>query len=258
MTRWSLIARPPRPRDVTWFSCLTAVNGGRTLYVLTPRGVARIDPATRHVGRPIVGTGRWYELTVTPGGHTAYLADPWSGSHTGMRGSIVPVTLRTRRVGAPIPVPGGAVGVAVAPGGRTAYAVTSAGAQLTPIDLTTRTAGPPITVAEGVSSLVITSRGRTAYVAGDDNMGVGDGVTYSFVTPIDLATGVVEAPFRYRHAPADVAVSPDGRTIYLTGGVRVGPPKPPAVWEADAANGHVTGTLRVPGGAAASIAVAPR
>lgn len=238
--------------------CLAVVRGGRAMYALTARGVVRIDTVAGRMGRPIPGTRGWTSFAITPGGRVGYLADPLTTNHSASRGEITPVDLTTGRVGRSFRVPGVAIGLAVAPGGRTAYAVTEGGTQLTPVNLVSHTAGKPITVPQGVGSLAITPAGRMAYATGNENVAEPGHVTYSFVTPIDLVTGVAEAPFRYRHAPTDVAISPDGKTLYLTGGIDVGPPKPPAVWEVSAATGRVLGTLRVPGGAAASITVRAR
>lgn len=229
------------------------------MYVRTTRGVVRIDAVTGRVSRPIPGTRGWTSFAITPRGRVGYLTDPLTTNHSANREEITPVDLATGRVGRPFRVPGVPIRVAaVAPGGRTAYAVTGGGDQLTPVNLVSHTASKPITVPQGVGSLAITSAGRMAYATGNENLAEPGHVTYSFVTPINLVTGVAGAPFRYRHAPTDVAISPDGKTLYLTGGIDVGPPKPPAVWEASAVTGRVLRTLRVPGGAAGSITVRAR
>lgn len=229
------------------------------MYVRTTRGVVRINAVTGSVDRPIPGTRGWSSFAITPRGHVGYLSNPLGGNRSAKRGEITPVDLATGRVGRPFRVPGVPVTVtAVAPDGRTAYAVTGGGDQLTPVNLVSHTAGKPITVPQGVGSLAITPAGRMAYATGNENVAEPGHVTYSFVTPINLITGVARAPFRYRHAPTDVAISPDGKVLYLTGGIDVGPPKPPAVWEVSAATGRVLRTLRVPGGAAGSITVRAR
>ncbi len=86
-----------------------------------------------------------------------------------------------------------------------------------------------------------------AYATGAGGLAVGK-VQYSYVTPINLAEGVAEPPIPLLHAPYGIALAPDGRTAYVTGG-EAGPPIPPDVTEIDLATGKVSGSFSVPGGA---------
>ena len=88
-----------------------------------------------------------------------------------------------------------------------------------------------------------------AYATGSTNEGIGK-KTYSFVTPIDLMTGVSEKPIALLHEPHGIVLSPNGRTAYVTGltyppGI-TGPPIPPDVSSIDLATGRVSGGFPFP------------
>lgn len=167
--------------------------------------------------------------------------------------SILPVSVKTGAAGAPIAVPGGPSGVYVSPDGRTAYVQTNGGATLTPVDLATGALGNVITVPDGVSELAILPDGSMAYATGTSDVAIGGGKQDSFVTPIDLETGVAETPITLLHDPYGIVVSPNGRTAYVTGGNypagSVGPPTPPDVTSINLVAGRVEATFSIPGGA---------
>lgn len=109
-----------------------------------------------------------------------------------------------------------------------------------------------ITVTKGVSELAISPDGSMAYATGTSDEGIG-GKQYSFVTPIDLKTGVPETPIALLHDPYGIALSPDGRTAYVTGGTypagSVGPPIPADVTSINLVAGRVEETFSISGGA---------
>jgi YVTN family beta-propeller protein len=83
---------------------------------------------------------------------------------------------------------------------------------VTPIDTATNTPGAPIPVGPSAGLIVMAPDGRTAYVTSDE----------SIVVPIDTATGTPEAPIRVgvtgpglHDQPDGIAVTPDGRTVYV-------------------------------------------
>ena len=94
--------------------------------------------------------------------------------------------------------------------------------------------------------------GTMAYATGSSD-DVVDGKQYSYVTPINLMTGVPEQPIALLHDPYGIVVSPDGRTAYVTGGNvpigSVGPPTPPDVTSINLASGRIGATYSIPGGA---------
>jgi DNA-binding beta-propeller fold protein YncE len=165
--------------------------------------------------------------------------------------TVIPVSLRTGIASAAITlgVQGSIAGVVMAPDRKTLYIATVRG-QVAQVDLTTGRAGRPI-IAGGISqAMVMTPDGRTAYLleppygvavvnlAADEPGGfikvaeasafalTPDGATLyvvnadgSRVTPVDTETGDLQRPIatHVRSWLAQVAISPDGRTVYVAG-----------------------------------------
>ncbi len=114
--------------------------------------------------------------------------------------------------------------------------------------LNTGAVGKVIQVPDGVSDLAIAPGGAMAYATGAGTVVVGK-VQYSYVTPINLAEGVAETPIPLLHGPEGIALTPDGNTAYVTGGLSSGPPIPPDLTALNLASGKVSGTFSGPGGA---------
>jgi DNA-binding beta-propeller fold protein YncE len=107
-----------------------------------------------------------------------------------------------------------------------------------------------ITVPEGVGGLVIAPDGKMAWALATTVEG-GASYSDSYVTPINLVTGVAEPPIVLHYDPYGIAVSPDGRTIWVTGGTAGDGPNSgtPDLRSISLATGRVDGTYKIPGGA---------
>jgi hypothetical protein len=137
--------------------------------------------------------------------------------------SVVPVGQRSDTAGRPIALTGYVtdLGVgevaALGPGGRTLYVLTNAG--LTPVAVATRTAGRLIPVPCGGGcygiGMVLSPDGTTAWVEVGGVTAQGRGP--KGVVPVNLSTGQVGRRIPLTSA-AFMAITPDGRTVYLEQG----------------------------------------
>jgi YVTN family beta-propeller protein len=169
-------------------------------------------------------------------------------------GTVTPVSTATNRAGRPIRVGRGPVGIAITPDGRTAYVTNSDSGTVTPINTFTNRAGRPVKVGPNPGAIVITPNGKTAYVARDkgvipislpgnrpgkliraglpsrwpDELALTpDGRTLyaedqvgQTVTPIRTATNTALEPVKVARDGSllgDLEMSPDGKTLYVTG-----------------------------------------
>lgn len=102
--------------------------------------------------------------------------------------------------------------------GTKAYVTNSNSTTVSIIDIATNTAPPLATIGgfDGPSGMVITPDGRTAYVnnyGGPEGVGSGNATT---VRVVDLITNtIVGAPITVGLAPASLAISPDGKFVYV-------------------------------------------
>lgn len=119
-----------------------------------------------------------------------------------------------------IPVGTVPLGAAITPDNQLAAVVNVNSGTLTPIDLASRPARvlPAVTTGgptDTESFVTISPDGRTAYV--------GDPVT-NVVVPVDLASSPIRAekPFPAGTDPADIAITPDGTTAWVTNGTEGG------------------------------------
>ncbi len=146
---------------------------------------------------------------------TAYVANYSSNT-------VTPIDLATGRAGSPIPAGQGPADIAISPDGRTAYVTddgssSSLGHTVTPIDLATGKPERPIPVGAGPQGIAITPDGATAYVADAGAIVAGQvGPVGHTVTPIDLSTDKPGRPITVGNGPTGVAISPDGRTVFVT------------------------------------------
>ncbi len=146
---------------------------------------------------------------------TAYVANYSSNS-------VTPISLATGRAGTPIPAGQGPADIAISPDGKTAYVTddgssSSLGHTVTPINLATRRPERPIPVGAGPQGIAITPDGATAYVADAGAIVAGQvGPVGHTVTPIDLSTDKPGPPITVGNGPTGVAISPDGRTVFVT------------------------------------------
>ncbi len=240
-----------RAIPVSRMVAVTVAPDGRVAYGIGENGIVPVNLRSGTTGAPISEVSNCQSISIGGSGRTLYVAG--CGDTAAGFKSILPVNVHTGVAGSPIAVPDGPLGVFVSPDGRTAYAQTNGGSTLTPVNLATGALGSVITVPKGVSELAFSPDGSVAYATGTSDEGVGGGKQFSFVTPIDLKTGVAEIPIALLHDPYGIAVSPDARTAYVTGGTypagQVGPPIPPDVTSINLVDGRVEATFSVSGGA---------
>ena len=121
-----------------------------------------------------------------------------------------------------------------------------------PIDTATNTAGAPITVGSVPRAIAITQDGKTAYVL---TFNIAYQQALATVTPINTATNTAGTPIPIGTGPAGggpatIAITPDGKTAYVTDGGNFG------VAPIDTATNTADPSISVGGGPAA-IAMAP-
>ncbi len=103
----------------------------------------------------------------------------------------------------------GAYGVAVAPDGKTAYVTNLTGDTVSVIDTTTGTVTATVTVGSAPNGVAFSPDGKTAYVTnGNDD-------TVSVINTVTLAV----SSFTVTGGPHRPAVTPDGASLYLLGGL---------------------------------------
>lgn len=105
--------------------------------------------------------------------------------------------------------------IAINPANTKAYVANSNSSTITIIDITTNTVVGVIPGFDGPSGIVINPQGTLAYVnnyGGPTGVGSGNGTT---VQIIDLTTDtLMGTPLTVGLAPADLAMSPDGKFVY--------------------------------------------
>jgi DNA-binding beta-propeller fold protein YncE len=226
---------------------------GRTGVTTNEVGIVPLNFVTGKPSNPLPTRRNWAVMALAPDGRTLWVTDLEGGPDTPVAQTdtaIVPVSTSTGKPGRPIPVPGGPVGINISPDGRTAWLATGGGANLTEVSLPLGLVGYVIPVPDGVGGLAIAPNGKMAYAVGTVVDQVGS-YSDSYVTPIDLVTGVAEPPIVLHYDPYGIAVSPDGRTIWVTGGtVDAGPNSgTPDLRSISLATGRVDGDYSIPGGA---------
>jgi DNA-binding beta-propeller fold protein YncE len=202
-------------------------------------------------------------LAVSPNGRTLYIADTEVPRANGV---VWPLVLATGHRGPAIGVHGQPYLLVITPDGRTLFA--SDGAEITPIDVAAGTTRPPIRmgIAAGAPAPLLVSRdGRTLYFAGFDTIRSYDIATGKFhaniradlpeamilsrdgktlwyasfdnqVVAVDLATGTVTMHVRVQKEPIALAMTPNGRTLYVAVTGR-GSKKPAELIPVDVATG---------------------
>ena len=191
--------------------------------------LAPISTTTGTPGKPI-RIGTLGGVAFTPDGKTAYVEKP--------SGAVVPISTATGMPGKPIrvPMPGyRPFNITMDPDGRTAYLTfswsigSSLSGSIVPISTATAAAGKPIRVTSGqrpyVAGIVFSPGGKTAYVAAGNLGGTPSTVLNpATVTPVSTATGTRGQPIRLRHGVSDLAITPDGKTVYADSGGGSGRP----------------------------------
>jgi hypothetical protein len=191
-----------------------------------------ISTATSTPGKPI-RVGTLAGAAFSPDGKTAYVEGP--------TGTVIPISTATNTPGKPIrvPMPGyRPFDITMNPDGKTAYLTfswstgSSLSGSILPISTATNTPGKPIRVASGtrpyVGGIVFTPDGKTAYAAAGSLAFGGPGTPVATthlrpaaVIPIKTATNTPGTPILL--AAEDIAITPDGKTLYVEGSDTITP-----------------------------------
>jgi DNA-binding beta-propeller fold protein YncE len=201
---------------------------GKTAYVLEDGGrLVPVDLVTDQSKLPIAfakrsGVGRYARsLAIAPDGKTAYVGTSTPGTHA-VSGTVAAVDLATGEVRAVLRGFADPAAIAVTTNGGVAYVADVTRGNVTPIKLATmrRIAAPALTARgafPGADALAITPDGNTVYVAtnhvlrGTASHGYGVGVI-STATNTALFAGLTGIA-----SPGGLAITPDGRTAYISG-----------------------------------------
>jgi YVTN family beta-propeller protein len=200
-------------RTVTAVVCAVALSGvwagvaqasDPLAYVTNEQSgtISAVDLATGAVDTPITVGEQPDGIAITPDGATAYVADFGSSQ-------IVPVTLATGAVGTPIALDNRPSAIALAPGGKIAYAISDTGFEY-PITLATGQVGNPSLIPSNSDAFAIAPSGM-AYIA--------DAADAS-LRPFSLTGAGLGQPIDLDSTTPDgIAISPDGKTAYITSSV---------------------------------------
>jgi DNA-binding beta-propeller fold protein YncE len=107
-----------------------------------------------------------------------------------------------------------------APGAGTAYVVIQGSGTVVPINLATNTPERPIHVGRSLYAIAITPDGKTAYVSdGQISIMTPQYKEKQAVTPVHLATHTPGRPIRFSTPPFAIAITPNGKTAYVSNDV---------------------------------------
>src|ERR1700691_5323592 len=158
-------------------------------------------------------------LVMSPDGSTLYAFGQPSSEK---KAEIIPIATATNTPGEPVSVGTtyGGGGVYVAPDGQLLYLVNYGITQTTdviPVSMATRTAGKPIKINGFVYAMAFNPNGSTAYVASEPRQKPSVTCTgqTGVVTPISTATNLRGRPSRVACDPYAIAVTPDGKTVWV-------------------------------------------
>jgi YVTN family beta-propeller protein len=199
---------------------LAITPNGKTAFVTNVNlgTVSTIDVKTRKKNPTDITVGTApNRVAVTPDGKTVFV--PNSGSGTV---STIDVKTRTKHP-TDIPVGANPYDVAVTPDGKTVFVTNQGSNTVSTIDVKTRTKHPTdIAVGTGPKGVAVTPDGKTVFVNNGGGLAsfatapttVGDSVsTIDVKTRTKHPTDIPVAPF-----PLGVAVTPDGKTVFVTNG----------------------------------------
>jgi hyaluronoglucosaminidase len=197
----------PRP------SALVVTPNGKTVYALSAAGVTPINAVTKKAGSLIKLSSSLFAMAITPDGKTMYVANYDSST-------VTPISTATNRAGRPIPVGDGPDHLAITPDGRELYVLSGRFGRpgrnpgtVTVIRTATNTAAKPVKLAGFPSDIAFAPDGKNAYIVTD--------VPVVKETPMNVATGklgrsvLIARPVR-GSGPGYEAVTPDGKTVYVT------------------------------------------
>ncbi|HVX34479.1 MAG TPA: PKD domain-containing protein [Solirubrobacterales bacterium] len=206
--------------------------------------VSVIDTATREkVADITVGTAP-AGVAVSPDGKFAYVT---------LHGddAVEVIDLETMSVvGKPIPVGTSPEGIELAPDGATAYVADSGSDEVSAIDTATGEVTPILLVeGEEPRGIVVSPDGGRAFVVD---------LRSESISVIETATAQVSRQIDLGAEPSEVAVSANGKTLYVAEAGFEGSERTTEVQRFDVETGEVIGTtIELPGKFASGIAIAP-
>jgi predicted alpha-1,2-mannosidase len=202
-TRAALAVSPGQIRLSPGSSTTVTVEADNTLGTTSAAGVAWQASAP-------AGSG----LSVSPAGSTLAVAAGGTAQTTvtisaaaGMATGYYQVAFAANASNGAV-IPGVSLLATVAQPGEsipTAYVSNYSANTVTPVDTRTRNAGPPIPVGSGPDGMIVT--GGDLFIANNNT---------NDVTVVDTATNVVKATIPVGSIAADVAATPDGKTVWVT------------------------------------------
>jgi DNA-binding beta-propeller fold protein YncE len=202
---------------------LAITPNGKTLYVVSsenagtgPSYVIPIATATNTAGKPIkIQSADVGDLVMNPDGTTVYAI---GGSSAATQ--IVPISTATNTPGEPGIAYGAAGALAITPNGQALYFSDRALNDLDrviPFSTAANTPGKLIEVDGIVYAIAVTPDGKTAYVASQIRQKPAVSCTgqTGVVTPVSTATNLPGRPIRVACDPHALAVTPDGKTVWV-------------------------------------------
>ena len=196
--------RPPRPHTTA------------TVYVLSqaPDQVTAVNALTGAIGRTIRLVKSPNQFQLTPDGRTAVAMNDDSL----MLVDVASGAVRTVAVSLPRQV-------VVLPDSRSldvlTYPVGDVPGQLVPVTVATGAVGRRLAVGRTAAAMALAPDGRTVYVLRSGEQSVGPSGVPTFqppgsVLPVDTATGTARREIALSTLADSIAVTPDGRTAYVT------------------------------------------
>lgn len=191
------------------FGFMAPSPDGRTMYIANKdnRSFGIID-LTGGPSSLLLPTVWPVAVAVSPDGRTVYSA---GCKQICTPGFVNVFDVTTQRFGAEIAVDGNPYRIVLEPDGATAYVANLTGPSVSFVDLGSNAVIRTVRVPVQPTGLAIAPDGRTLYVASQ---------TEGVLTALDTASGEVRGAMRASQA-RDVAVTPDGRRVYLSAGEQV-------------------------------------
>jgi DNA-binding beta-propeller fold protein YncE len=192
---------------------------GKTLYDVSwtrggPSYVIPIPTATNTPEKPIkIQNADTVGVLMNPDGKTVYA---FGQSTTGTT-EIVPISTATNTPRKAVSTGQTDGAVAIAPGGQVLYLIDYGPNGVIPFSTATDTAGKLIKVDGMPSAVALSPNGNTAYIASEPRQKPSVTCTgqTGVVTPISTATSLRGRPIRVACAPYAIAVTPDGKTVWV-------------------------------------------
>ncbi len=218
---------PLRPHGQDPVGSVAITPDGKTVYVSvssqsqTGAYVIPISTATDKPGKPIRFAGGVDTILITPDGKTAYVVGgvPTPASGFSDKITVTPITTSTNTVGRTV-IAGTAYvenSAVMTPDGQHIYIATANPFSLIQFSTATNSARRQISFGSSeIFALAAAPDGQTVYVASELNNHDYVGCpARGVVTPVATATGRPGKPIQVACTPGALAVTPDGKTVYV-------------------------------------------